>query len=360
MFDPRRATPLVVVTLLVLLTAGLGATGSEAFERTVATTLIYVVAVVALYLFAGNSGVLSFGHVAFMAIGAYSAALVSIPVGLKDVTLPNLPGVLAQASVGPDMAILIGGCVAAVVALVVAIPLMRLNGIAAAIGTFSLLVIVNVIISNWYNVTNGTQTLIGVPTKSTAWAILPWALLVLVVTFAYQESRWGARLRASREDLIAAQGVGIPIARERTIAFVLSAFCAGIAGALYGMSLGAFGPNQFYFNLTFLTVAMLIIGGLRSLSGAVIGALTVSALSELLKRLQDDGVDLLGLSVQPRPGLREIVLAALMLLILVVRPRGLTGGREVSWPGLRSRPPRPASGAPIAPEARASGSGVAP
>ena len=165
--DLRRLTPLATMVALVVLVALLGSGTSDATQQTVATALIYVIATVALYLFAGNSGVLSFGHVAFMAVGAYTTALVSIPLGLKHVTLPHLPGFLASASVGTTPAILIGGGVAAAFAAIAAVPLMRLNGIAAAIGTTSLLVIVNVVISNWYDVTNGTQTLVGIPATAT-------------------------------------------------------------------------------------------------------------------------------------------------------------------------------------------------
>jgi branched-chain amino acid transport system permease protein len=340
-FDLRRLTPLGALVVLLLVVALLGSAGSEAFQRTVTTALIFVAAVVALYLFAGNSGVLMFGHAAFMAVGAYTVAILSIPTGIKDVTLPNLPGLLAGASAEPIGAVLISGGVAALLALLVGFPLMRLHHIAAAIGTLSLLVVVHVVISNWENVTNGPQTLVGVPMWATIWNTLPWVLGVTALTFAYQESRWGRRLRASREDLLAAQATGINVTRERMIAFVLSAFCLGIAGALLALFLGAFGPNEFYFRLTFLTLAMLIIGGLRSLSGAVVGALVISALSEYLRQLQDSGIDLLGLSINPRPGLREIVLAALMLAMLLLRPRGLTGGHDLEWPGLRSRRPQP-------------------
>ncbi|ADB52791.1 branched-chain amino acid ABC transporter permease [Conexibacter woesei] len=352
MSDVRRLTPLAATVAIVVAVALLGLAGTEVFQRTVTTALIYVTAVVALYVFAGNSGIVSFGHVAFMAIGAYTAGLLTIPSGLKQVTLPNLYGFIANTTVSADVALLIGGVVAALFALVVAVPLMRLNGIAAAIGTFSLLVIVYVVAGNWYDLTNGTQTLVGVPAVVDIEMALPWLILVLALAFAYQESRWGRRLRSTREELLAAQATGVRVAKERTIAFVLSAFCAGVAGGLLGLFLGAFGPQQFYFDLTFLTVAMLIIGGLRSLSGAVVGALVVATLSELLTRFEEHGIDVLGVGVHPRPGLREILLAALMLTILVLRPQGITGGRELSWPRLRSRRPRAEAAQPVAPAAR--------
>lgn len=327
-----RATPLLGVVALVALVALLGSSGSQSLERTTTSALVIVVVVVGLYVFVGNSGIISFGHIAFMAIGAYTTAWLTIPTGLKTVTLPDLPPFLAEAHASGPAAVVISGLVAAALAVVVAVPIMRLSGIAAGIATLSVLVIVNVVLSNWDALTGGTGTVVGVPTTMTPTTSLPWVAGALVVAFLYQESRWGRRLRASREDDQAARSVGIGVVRERRIAFVLSAFCVGAGGSLYAQYLGAFNPNQFYIDLTFLTLAMLVIGGTRSLSGAVVGGLGVAALSELLRTVQEDGITVAGLHLQSRAGLREIVLAVVMLVILVVAPRGLTGGRELRLP----------------------------
>jgi branched-chain amino acid transport system permease protein len=334
-FDVRRFVPLLAVIAIALAVALVGSAGSESFQRTVTTVLITLVVVVGLYVFTGTSGILSFGHVAFMALGAYTAALVRIPPGLKGVTLPHLPGFIADASAGPVLAVFLGAAVAGLFAVLIAAPLVRLSGIAAAIASLSVLVIVNVVISNWDNLTNGTQTMVGVPATATIWSVVPWVLGVLLLAFCFQESASGARLKATREDAVAAQAVGVHVAAERSKAFVLSAMCAGVGGALYAEFLGAFGPGQFYLDLTFLTIAMLVIGGLRSLAGAVIGTVAVSAVSELLQRIQSDGLTIAGATLHTKQGLREVILAALMLLALLVRPQGLTGGREVRWPRRR-------------------------
>lgn len=339
--------PLAAVCALVVLTAVVGAGGSPAFQSTVVTTLIFVILVVGLYVFVGTTGVLSFGHVAFMAIGAYTAALVRIPNGLKEVTLPHLPGFIANASLGAGEAVLLGGLVAAAFALLLSAPLMRIDGIAAAIATLAVLVIVNVVISNWDNLTNGSQTMVGVPVTVTVWGIVPWVLVVCAIAFAFERSTVGARVKATREDAVAARSVGIGVARERAAAFVLSAFCVGAGGALYAEFLGAFGPGQFYLDLTFLTIAMLVIGGTRSLAGAVVGAIAVSAASELLQRLQADGVTVVGLHLEVRQGLREVLLAALMLAVLILRPSGITGGREFRLPRGLLKPNRRGGGSAV-------------
>jgi branched-chain amino acid transport system permease protein len=127
----------------------------------------------------------------------------------------------------------------------------------------------------------------------------------------------------------------VAVARERTIAFVLSAFFVGAAGALFGMFIGSFNPDAFFLNITFLMVVMLIIGGTSSLAGAVVGTIVISGVSELLRRIEG-GVDVGFVTLSGRAGLRDIGLALVMLAILIFRPRGLTAGREISWP-FRSR-----------------------
>ena len=162
----------------------------------------------------------------------------------------------------------------------------------------------------------------------------------------FQQSRYGVRLRATREDEVAARALAINVPLERGRAFVLSAFICGVAGSMSASLLGAFGPANFYLDLTFLTLVMLVIGGIKSLAGAVVGTITVSATSELLRRLER-GVDLGPVSFSSRPGLREVGLAVILLLVLILRPAGLMGGREITQPFRRGRiapVPAPTSG----------------
>ena len=139
-------------------------------------------------------------------------------------------------------------------------------------------------------------------------------------------------MRASREDEAAARSIGVAVAAERTIAFVVSAFFVGVAGALFGMFIGSFNPDAFFLNITFLMVAMLIIGGMTSLAGAVVGTIVISA------RLGDPPPhrgrrrSRASSQISAKPGLREVALALVMLAILILRPSGLTGGREIAWP----------------------------
>jgi branched-chain amino acid transport system permease protein len=215
----------------------------------------------------------------------------------------------------------------------------RLNGISASIGSFAVLAVVNAVCANWTSVTGGQGSLYGLPSYAGLWTILPWGLAALCVAWAYQQSRFGLRLRGAREDEIAAKSSGVDIWRERLIAFVISAFFVGVAGAFYGYFLGVIAARAFYLQMTFITIAMLVVGGLNSLWGAVLGVLTVTVVGEVLRHVER-GADLGPISFGAHPGLQELGLAALMLIILIFRPRGLTGGREISVIGALRRSKR--------------------
>lgn len=322
--DPvHRGWPLLAPCVLLVAVLYLGSLGGASLDRTAITMVLNAMLVVGTYVFVGNSGVFSFGHLAFMAVGAYTGGLLQMPPEIKEVLLPNLPGFLNDAHFSAIPATLIAGAAAAVVALVLAVPLMRMSALNASLATFAVLLIVNVVAKNWDNVTHGTAGLSPVPATTTRTSAIVWALILIAVAWLYQESRFGLRLRASREDEVAARAVGIDVPLERTIAWVLSAFVVGVAGALYAAFLVTVGPDLFYLGLAALTIIMLVVGGVGSLGGAVVGAVVISAISEALRRFEVE-VD--------RTGLKEVGFAVIMLLILILRPAGITGGREILWP----------------------------
>ena len=232
-----------------------------------------LVGVVGLYVFAGNSGVFSFGNVGFMAIAAYVSALLTMAPGQKSVFLPDLPKLLAEQHWPAPAGALAGGASAAAIGALVGFPLMRLSGISASIATFSILVVVYVGLGNWTSVTGGQNSLMGLPNYVGLWTATIWAAVAIAIAFAYQESRGGLLLRASREDEVAARAAGVDIVRHRWIAFTLSAFLSGVSGVLLAHFLGTVRVETYYLDLTFLIIAMLVIGGAGSLTGAVVGAL---------------------------------------------------------------------------------------
>jgi branched-chain amino acid transport system permease protein len=327
----RRLWPLVALVAILAAVALVASFAPVVLQRRATQGLINLVAVVGLYVFVGNSGVLSFGNVAFMAVGAYVSALLTMKAAAKSVFLPDLAAIIAAAEWPTLPGALAGGVAAALLALVVGWPLMRLSGISASIATFAILVVTYVVLGNWTSVTGGQNSLMGLPIYADLWTATAWAVAAIVIAFAYQETRSALLLRASREDEAAAEASGVHIVRHRLTAFVISGFLSGIAGVLLGHFLGTVRVETFYLDLTFLIVAMLVIGGMGSLAGAVAGALVIAALTELLRQVEI-GVDIGGMTIAAPPGLGDAILALIMLLIILFRPKGIAGGREISWP----------------------------
>ena len=326
----RPIWPLLSLALVLVVLAALLSLGSMPLQRTATEAFIRLIVVIGIYIFVGNSGILSFGHVSFMSIGAYGSALLTIPPTMKKVVL-DLPPFMTALQLPTIPAAVIAAILSSIFAFVIGLPLMRLSGISASMGTFAWLAIVYVVISNWKEVTGGASALIGLPVYTDIWIALIYALLALGLAYAYQESRHGVRLRASRENEVAALAAGINVRRERLIAFVFSAFIVGFGGVLHAHFIGVLSSSSFYLDVTFITLAMLVIGGMNSLAGAVTGTVVVSVLGEVLRQFES-GFDVGAMHLAAPRGLREVGLSFLMLMILLFRPQGITAGREVPWP----------------------------
>jgi branched-chain amino acid transport system permease protein len=289
--------------------------------------------VLALQMFSGNSGILSFGQVAFMAVGAYTSALLTIPTAIKQFTFLSMPHALKDlvfpAQFNALEGTIAGGVAALVVALVFGVPIVRLIGVAAGIATLAILVAMNVFIQQTSSITRGTSTMIGVPQTTTMRATMLWVIAAIVVAFVFKQSRNGLRLRASRENDPASRSVGVHVARERYIAFALSGFVCGLAGALYGHYFITFSYLDFYVDLTFLTIAMLVVGGMGSVSGAVTGTCFLTVIYVFFQRFEVNGIS--GTTVPS--GTADVVMALALLVALILRPKGLTAGKEIPWPG---------------------------
>lgn len=317
----------VIAPAILVVAVGIGSTYvSSSNEIYFLSALVSVATVVAIYVFIGNSGVLSFGQMSFVAVGAFLAGIMTIPLESKTGVLPELFPILRDHTVGNLASLLLAAAAGGLFALVVGMPLMRLSGLAAGIATFAVLEVTHNILREWTKIGPGATTLSLVPETTDAVQATVGTLVVVAAAFVYQRSRLGRRLRASREDPAAARGVGVNVHRERLWAFVVSGALAGLAGAMLVHLLGSITTEQVYLELTFLTLAMLVIGGLTSLWGAVVGALVVSALDSFLIEAEQ-GVDV-GVSLDLPQGTRLIILGAIMALMLILRPSGLTGGRE--------------------------------
>jgi branched-chain amino acid transport system permease protein len=327
----RRTAPFVQLlgpVLLVVAAALLGTVFAAATETYFINALVNVAIVVALYLFIGSSGVLSFGHVSFVALGAWAAGVLSVPLREKPAIMPSLFHFLGDTTVGNVPSLAIAAAVGAAYALVIGLPLMRLSGLAAGIATFGVLEITHNVLRYWEKIGPGVTTFSSVPETTGLLQAGAGAVIAVVVAFAYQRSRFGRMLRATREDAAAARAVGVSVYRQRLVAFVLSGGLAGFAGGLY-VHLLPLNTEVVYLNLTFITLAMLVIGGVTSLWGAVVGALAVSGVDSFLAEAEN-GIHVAGGTLDFPAGTRIIVVGALMAIVLILRPSGLTGGRELS------------------------------
>jgi branched-chain amino acid transport system permease protein len=327
----RLARLLPAAALLAVLAALLAVSdflAGEYVRRIVIGIGINVVLVVALNLSNGFTGVFSLGHVGFMAIGAYAASICTLPVALKAVNLPALPGWLGGVALPFLPATLVGGAVAMLVAFVVGLSLMRLKGAYVSVATLGFMVIVQVVLVNWDQLTRGARTFAGVPSHTTVWNAWIWAVLTVYVVARIGRSPFGRDMTASRDNEIAARSLGISVVHSRLLAFCVSAFLTGVAGSLWAHFITSFSPRSFYFAQAFSVITMLVIGGLGSVSGSVVGVVLISVVSELLRNAERGAV--IGtLRIPPIYGASQVLMAVLFILIIVFRPQGLLGGREV-------------------------------
>jgi len=251
-------TPLTLVAGILIIALFTQLAGISLLTRIVTVMFVSLMVVLGLQLYMGNSGILNFAHVGFMGIGAYTAVLLSMTPQAKLLTNSGLYPVLAPLHLPFLPSILIGALAAAALAAIIGYPLMRLSDAAAVITSFAVLVIINVVMLHWDPVTNGPRTLFGVDYRTTLWMSVIFAMFTIVVVYLFKESRVGLRLRASRDDRYAAASIGINMMVMRWLAFVASAFVAGMGGGLWAHFITSFSPYSFYLSETFVVLAMLV------------------------------------------------------------------------------------------------------
>lgn len=328
----------VALALLVIVVLGLTTIFGRTGERIAVQMSVNVVAVVALAVFCGNTGIVSFGHGAFMAFGAYLSGILTMPKALQRTALPELPGFLA----GHELSLWLSFPIVAIAGLAFAAlsggAIARLVGASATIATLGLLIIVHGAAIGAREITRGSQTFFGVPRATDLTLALGMALIAIIAARIYRESRWGLFARAARDDEDAATALGIQPRRTRLVAWCVSGGMATVGGALYGHMLGAFSPASFYLGLVFAQVVMMIVGGMASVSGAVAGVIAVTLLQDSVRQFEG-GAMVFGIALPEVFGLTTVVLGFAILLVIWVRPQGLVGGFELG-PGADARPLR--------------------
>ena len=266
---------------------------------------IGIILALGLNIITGLTGQLSLGHAAFMSVGAFAGALLTIKTGMPF-----------------SLTILLSGLITAAVAAAIGWPILRLTGDYLAICTLGFAEIVKVVFLN-LDITNRALGL-TVPTPKSALSMPVIVLIVVCLTIIasvfIQNSRFGRALKAIRDDEIAAESMGINIARYKVQSFAVSAFMAGTGGCLYGHFLGYINPSDFGFLKSIDMLSMIVLGGLGSIPGAVFGASLLSAAPEFLRFMSQ---------------YRMLVYGALLVFLMVFRPNGLLGGIDFTGLVLR-------------------------
>ena len=223
-----------------------------------------------------------------------------------------------------------------VVAVVVGYPLMRLSGNYVAVATMGFLIIVHTILIRWDSVTLGPRGLNPVPSYPNVWSAYGWAMLAIYIAWRLRRSSFGRSMISSRDNHVAARAVGVRVHRARLLAFSISAFLTGAAGCLLAHQIGTITPGAYFFAATFDIVIMVVLGGLGSVSGAILGAIIITLAPEYLRDLETN-VSIGPIKYDEAFGLSQIIMAVLFILVMILRPRGLLGGREIDLAGWLKR-----------------------
>ncbi|MEZ5230883.1 MAG: branched-chain amino acid ABC transporter ATP-binding protein/permease [Acidimicrobiales bacterium] len=305
--------------------------------------MIDAVMVIGLQVYIGNTGVLSFGHIGFGAIAGYAFAVLAIAPQRKGTVIRNAPWGLDEVQLSPTMAGAVAVAVTVVVAVIIGFGLARSGAqsgaVSATVITLALLFVTHELAINWTDLTGGDRAGLSFSvgrTLESRWPIYLALLLSLIVARLFAQSRSGRLAKASREDDLAARAMGVDPQVQQMVALLLSVAIVAVAACLRVYSIGNITPKFFFFEYTLLTLVMLIVGGRKGLSGALLGVVVITAGRELTRRLGTDGQTFFGIGLDGsiadvifREGLSDIFLGLAMLGFMILRPEGLLDDWEL-------------------------------
>ena len=298
---------------------------------------IYAILGITLQLIYGYTGQFSLAHAALVAVGAYTTGLLTLSPETKALSFLLAPPVWPINVIEWPLlpALLLSGFLTALVGIVVGAPALRLRGDYLAIVTMGVSEIIRLLFCNLPSVCNGAMGLKGIPMRATLWGTWLVVVITLFVVKRLVDSNYGRALKAIREDEIAAEALGVNLFYHKLLAFVVSAFFVGVAGGLMAQILGTIDPSTFGTVLSYAALTIVILGGVRSLTGTVIAAGIYTISSELLRAVEAP-ITVFGLDLPGVPGMRVIFFGVLLLMIILFYRKGLFGERELSWDVLQS------------------------
>jgi len=321
--------------------------GDQYVKRILNLSAIYAIVSVSMNLVNGFTGLFSLGQAGFMAIGAYTVAVFTVPVELREAIFYIVPQnpLVAQIDLPFFLALILGGLIAALAAILIGMPVLRLKSDYLAIATLGFSEIIRIIFTNLKTITNGALGINRIPSIPSfditigsvnisfgaMWATFGVAILSIIFIKLLINSSYGRAFKAIREDDIAAEAMGINLFKHKVLSFAIGAFFAGIGGGLFASLLGTVDPKQFYFTMTYNFLLIIVLGGMGSISGTVIASFIVTVGLEVL-RFFDDPLTLFGFTIPLfRAGFRMVIFSVLLMILVLFFRNGLLGQKELSW-----------------------------
>lgn len=330
------AALLVVIALLAFLQAN---SSSYSYQISILErSAIYAVVAVSMNLLTGFTGLFSLGQAGFMAIGAYTVAILTMPVESRASVyyVSGISPAIANLHCPFWLALIIAGLISAAAAALIGIPVLRLKSDYLAIATLGFSEIIRAVIAapQLDQITNGSyglKSIPGFPNLFMAFGLCALCILLMVLLI---NSSYGRVFKALREDEIAAQAMGLNLFRYKELAFVISSFFTGVGGGLLAMFMRSIDSKTFSISLTYDILLIVVLGGIGSVTGSVLGSFLVTAGREWL-RFFDNPLTIAGIQIPLfRTGFRMVIFSILLMVVVLFYSRGLMGSNEFSWDGL--------------------------
>jgi branched-chain amino acid transport system permease protein len=306
--------------------------GSDYEIRILNNMAIFITLAVSYNLINGICGLLHLGPNAFIAIGAYTSALLTMSPAEKQVNfiIQQLIWPVSVIQAPFIVSLVAAGIMAAVFAFIISFPVFRVRGDYLAIVTLGFGEVIRVLCNAATGLTNGSLGLKGLSPYTNLWWSWGIAALTIIVITQLVNSSWGRAMKAIREDETAARAMGIDPFRHLLLAFLISAFFSGIAGGLLAHLITTISPSLFSFMLTFNLLIIIVVGGLGSTTGAVLGAMVFTWGGEAL-RIVEHPMNFGFFTIPGVPGMRMVVFSLILMAVIIFARKGIMGRKELSW-----------------------------
>lgn len=291
---------------------------------------INVILAISLNVINGWIGFFSIGHGGIMLVGAYTAAFLTLPPSFKEGILDlHLPAFILNVQLPLLPALLLGGISGVIAGVILVLPALRLRGMYFCAGTLGFNIIMTTIAENLPDITNGAMGLRQFPSYTNIWWVWGIAILLIYITLMLKKSYIGRAFISIGKDQNLAEHMGINLLKYKIYAFSLSAFFTAMGAILWIHLILNLFPTAFGIVLVFEVVAMIVIGGMGSVSGSIIGAAIITLFMEILAPIEE-GINIFGFYLPEMLGLTTVLLGVLLIAVLIKKPKGIMGEREIS------------------------------